>query len=56
MEVLNLMAEGLSNQEIADRLVIALSTVKRHNSNIFNKLGADNRTQALIQSRKLGIL
>ncbi len=56
LEVFRLLAEGLSNQAIADHLVIALSTVKRHNSNIFNKLGVDNRTQALIQGQKLGIL
>jgi LuxR family maltose regulon positive regulatory protein len=56
LEVLRLMAEGFSNQEIADRLVIALTTVKRHNSNIYNKLGVANRTQALIKGQKLGIL
>lgn len=45
-EVLALMAEGLTNAEIADRLVVSLSTVKTHVSSIISKLGASTRTEA----------
>ena len=55
-EVLQLVAEGLANQEIADRLVVSLRTVKFHMSNIFAKLGVSNRTQAVARARELGIL
>ncbi|MEX1138456.1 MAG: LuxR C-terminal-related transcriptional regulator [Bacteroidota bacterium] len=55
-EVLESMARGLSNQEIADSLFISLSTVKTHSSNLFQKLGAERRTQALQKARELGIL
>ena len=44
--MLALVAEGLSNSEIADRLVISLSTAKRHVSNVITKLGASSRTEA----------
>ncbi len=47
LEVLQLMATGASNQDIAEALVIAVNTVKRHARNIFDKLGVENRTQAL---------
>lgn len=56
LEVLQLIAEGASNQEIAARLVIAGPTVKRHISNIFDKLGVGSRTQAIAQARKRGLL
>jgi LuxR family maltose regulon positive regulatory protein len=56
LEVLGLLAQGASNTEIAERLVIALNTVKRHISNIFEKLGVSNRTQAVAQARSLGLL
>lgn len=46
-EVLKCMAEGLNNNEIAERLVVSLGTVKFHVSNIFQKLGADSRVQAV---------
>lgn len=46
-EVLKCMAEGLNNNEIAERLVVSLGTVKFHISNIFQKLGADSRVQAV---------
>jgi LuxR family maltose regulon positive regulatory protein len=46
-EVLHLIAGGMRNQEIADQLVISLSTVKRHIANIYGKLGVDHRTQAV---------
>jgi LuxR family maltose regulon positive regulatory protein len=55
-EVLLLMAEGLSNQEIAGRLVISITTVKTHVGNIFNKLGANSRTQAIARAEGLGLL
>lgn len=55
-EVLELMARGLSNQEIADTLFISLSTVKSHSSSLFQKLGAERRTQALQKARESGIL
>jgi len=56
IELLSLIAEGLSNQEIAQRLFISLPTVKWHTSNIYGKLGVRSRTQAIIQARSLGIL
>jgi LuxR family transcriptional regulator, maltose regulon positive regulatory protein len=55
-EVLHLLASGASNQEIAERLVITLDTVKRHVSNILSKLAASNRTQAVGRARELGLL
>jgi LuxR family maltose regulon positive regulatory protein len=55
-EVLQLIAEGLSNREIAQRLFISLSTVKRHNANIYGKLAVNNRTQAVARARHLGLL
>jgi LuxR family maltose regulon positive regulatory protein len=45
-----------SNQQIAQTLVIALDTVKRHVSHIFSKLGVTNRVQAMKQARELGLL
>ena len=56
LEVLGLMAAGHSNQEIADRLYISLATVKSHATNIFGKLSASNRTQAVARARALGLL
>ena len=56
IEVLQLIAEGLSNREIAQRLVIALSTVKVHTRNIYGKLGVKSRTQAVARARALGVL
>jgi LuxR family maltose regulon positive regulatory protein len=56
LEVLQLLAEGKSNKEIAGDLVLSLYTVKSHARNIYGKLGAKNRTQAVAQARLLGIL
>ena len=56
LEVLQLIAEGLSNGEIAARLYISLSTVKGHVANIFGKLGVKNRTQAVARGRGLGLI
>jgi DNA-binding CsgD family transcriptional regulator len=56
LEVLQWMARGLSNQEIADKLFVSLNTVKTHSSNLFQKLDAKNRTQAVQKGRELGII
>jgi len=56
MEVLQLMAQGLSNKEIADGLFVSLNTVKTHSSNIFEKLDVKRRTQAVEKSKRLGII
>jgi non-specific serine/threonine protein kinase len=56
LEVLRLIADGLSNNEIAERLVIALSTVKWHTNNLFGKLGVHSRTQAVAQAKERGLL
>lgn len=56
LEVLQLMSEGLSNDEIADRLFISLSTVKTHSRNLFEKLGVTRRTQAVDKAKKLCII
>lgn len=55
MDVLKRVAQGMSNQEIADELYIGVKTVKFHITNIFNKLGVDDRTQAAIYAHKQGI-
>jgi LuxR family maltose regulon positive regulatory protein len=55
-EVLRLIADGLSNEEIAGRLVVALSTVKGHNRVIFDKLQVQRRTEAVARARELGLL
>ena len=51
LEVLQHMAKGLSNQEIADELFVSLSTVKTHNQNIFSKLEVKRRTQAVEKAK-----
>ena len=56
LEVLRLIAAGLSNREIAERLFLALSTVKVHTRNIYGKLGVHSRTQAVTRARELGLL
>ena len=56
LEVLHLMAAGRSNKEIANELVIAIGTVKRHTANIFDKLDVRNRTEAVTKARQLGLL
>ncbi len=56
LEVLNLIAGGLSNHEISERLFLALSTVKGHNRVIFDKLQVARRTEAVARARELGLL
>ncbi|MDY7077952.1 MAG: LuxR C-terminal-related transcriptional regulator, partial [Chloroflexota bacterium] len=56
LEVLQLLAEGLTNPEIATRLFLSPHTVKVHTRNIYGKLGVHNRTQAVARARALGIL
>ncbi|MEI7645321.1 MAG: LuxR C-terminal-related transcriptional regulator [Chloroflexales bacterium] len=55
-EVLALVATGLSNQHIADRLIVSISTVKKHINNIYGKLDVISRTQALKRARELGLI
>ena len=56
IEVLKLIAEGYSNQEIADQLFVSLSTIKSHVSNLFAKLDVKRRTQAVQKAKELRIL
>jgi LuxR family maltose regulon positive regulatory protein len=56
LQVLVLLAAGISNQQIASELMVALETVKKHVSHILGKLGAANRTQAVARARGLGLL
>jgi LuxR family maltose regulon positive regulatory protein len=56
LEVLRLIAAGLANREIADELVIATGTVKRHINHIYGKLGVGSRTQAIAKARELRLL
>jgi LuxR family transcriptional regulator, maltose regulon positive regulatory protein len=56
LDVLRLVAEGLSNQDIGERLYLALDTVKGHNRRIFEKLGVQRRTEAVARARELGLL
>ena len=55
-DILKLIAEGLTNQEIASRLYLSLNTVKVHTRNIYGKLGVNSRTQAAAKARTFGIL
>jgi len=56
LDVLNLLAEGLINQEIGDKLYLSLNTIKAHTRSIYGKLGVNNRTQAVNKAKTLGIL
>jgi len=55
-EVLEWMAKGLSNQEIADKLFVSLNTVKTHTSNLFLKLEVSRRTQAIQKAKQLRLI
>jgi LuxR family maltose regulon positive regulatory protein len=56
LEVLRLIAQGLSNREISQRLFLALNTVKGHNQKIYSKLQVQSRTEAIARARELGLL
>jgi LuxR family maltose regulon positive regulatory protein len=56
LDVLHLISQGLSNQQVAEELVIALNTVKRHTSSIYGKLDVHSRTQAVSRARDLDLL
>jgi LuxR family maltose regulon positive regulatory protein len=56
LEVLDLIAAGLTNQQIAARLYVSLHTVKSHARNIYAKLGVSSRTQAIAKGGALGLL
>lgn len=55
-EVLELIAKGLSNQEIADKLFVSLNTIKTHTSNLFLKLEVSRRTQAIQKAKELRLI
>ena len=56
IEILQLMAEGLTNQVIATKLYLLLNTVKAHTRNIYGKLNVNNRTGAVVRARSFGLL
>jgi DNA-binding CsgD family transcriptional regulator len=56
MEILGLVAQGMSNREIAEKLFVSENTVKTHCSRAFDKLGARRRTEAVLMGKKLGLL
>jgi NarL family two-component system response regulator LiaR len=56
LEILELIAQGLSNREIAAKLYVSENTVKTHSSRVFHKLGAKRRTQAVQLGKELGLL
>jgi LuxR family maltose regulon positive regulatory protein len=56
VEILRLVAAGMRNQEIADQLVISVSTVKRHNANAYGKLGVSHRTEAVARANELNLI
>jgi ATP/maltotriose-dependent transcriptional regulator MalT len=56
LEILELIAQGMSNREIAEKLFVSENTVKTHSSRIFGKMGAKRRTQAVQLGKQLGLL
>jgi two-component system, NarL family, response regulator LiaR len=56
LEILGLIAEGLSNREIGERLFVSENTVKSHSSRVFEKLGVGRRTEAVRRGRELGLI
>ena len=56
LEVLRLMCEGHSNQDIADTMIVSVNTVKKHTSNIYGKLGVRNRAQAVLRAREIKLI
>ena len=55
-EVLELIANGMSNQEIADKLFVSLNTIKTHSSRLFEKLEVSRRTQAVEKAKSMGLI
>ncbi|MEM7539849.1 MAG: LuxR C-terminal-related transcriptional regulator, partial [Chloroflexota bacterium] len=55
-EILHFVAEGYSNQQVADKLIISIGTVKRHMSNILGKLSVKNRSHAVARAREIGLI
>jgi LuxR family maltose regulon positive regulatory protein len=56
MEVLGYLADGLTNQQIADRMVVTINTVKAHTRRLYGKLNVNNRTQAVARGRACSLL
>jgi NarL family two-component system response regulator LiaR len=56
LEVLQLMADGLSNQEIADQLFVSLNTIKTHSARVFEKLEVKRRTQAIEKGKRMSLI
>ena len=56
LEILNLIAQGHSNEEIAAKIFVSLSTVKKHNQNLFVKLDVKRRTQAIEKAKRLNLI
>lgn len=56
LEVLRLLAAGMSNREITEKLIVTIHTVKWHTKNLYSKLKVRNRTQALVRARELGLI
>jgi LuxR family maltose regulon positive regulatory protein len=56
LDIIHLMAERMSNKEIAAKLFISPGTVKRHTNNIYRKLGTHNRQEAVASARAMGLL
>jgi DNA-binding CsgD family transcriptional regulator len=55
LEILELISAGLSNKEIADRLVVAVATIKKHINSLYSKLSVTSRTRALLRAREMGL-
>ena len=56
LEILQLIAQGMSNREIAEKLFVSENTVKTHSSRLFDKLGAKRRTQAVQLGKQIGLI
>lgn len=56
LEILHLVVDGLSNSQLADKLIVTVGTIKKHLNNIYGKLGVASRTQAIARGRELGLL
>jgi LuxR family maltose regulon positive regulatory protein len=56
LQVLRLIVAGLSNKEIAEKLVLAIGTVKKHINNVYGKLGVNRRAQAIRRAQELGLV